>query len=330
LVFSEYRVLSTDYGEAEPAKLFYPPMDTTLTFWQSLPTRMDPMIFSLGSFHVQWYGVMYLVAFAVTYILAMRRIRTEAARFGMYDAEFIQNLLTWAFFGVLVGGRFGYVFFYNFEYYLSHPLEIIIPFRFGPEGMRFTGIAGMSYHGGLLGCMLACYWFVRRQRGKGHPLKADYWHLCDLFGPVVPLGYTFGRIANFINGELWGRATDASIGMHFPAAPAVPGMLLRHPSQLYEAFFEGIVLFLILWSLRRRPFARGSFAGFYLIGYGVFRFFIEYFREPDVQLGGSENLFWFGLFSQGQALCIAMIAIGAGFVWWRHRVARNAGIKNVE
>lgn len=296
----------------------------TLTFWQSLPSRMDPVLFHVGAFQVQWYGLMYLVAFAVTYVLGMHRIRTERARFGMYDSDYVQSLLTWAFFGVLLGGRFGYVFFYNFEYYLAHPLEVVFPFRSGPNGLQFTGIAGMSYHGGLIGCLLFCWWFTRRQAKALAGLKpaekerlaprADYWHLCDLFGPVVPLGYTFGRIANFINGELWGRATDSSVGMFFPAAP---GTALRHPSQLYEALLEGIVLWAILWALRKRPFPKGAFVGFYLIGYGFFRFFIEYFREPDAHLG----LMWFGTFSQGQMLCLAMMAAGTGFVWWRKKVS---------
>lgn len=297
----------------------------TLTFWQSLPSRMDPVLFSLGSFQVQWYGVMYLVAFAVTYALARHRIRTERERFGMYDADYIQSLLTWAFFGVLVGGRFGYVFFYNFEYYIAHPLEIVFPFRPGPDGLQFTGIAGMSYHGGLIGCMLFCWLFTRRHAKLIAGLKpadktrlaprSDYWHLCDLFGPVVPLGYTFGRIANFINGELWGRATDSSVGMFFPAAP---GNALRHPSQLYEALLEGVVLWAILWMIRKRNFPKGAFAGFYLFGYGFFRFFIEYFREPDAHLG----LLWFGVFSQGQMLCLAMMVTGGLFVYWRARRTR--------
>lgn len=287
----------------------------TLSFWQTLPLRMDPVIFSVGSFQVQWYGLMYLVAFAVTYVLARHRTRTES-RFGMYDDDYLQGLLTWAFFGVLVGGRFGYVFFYNFEYYLAHPLEIIIPFRSGPDGLQFTGISGMSYHGGLIGCMLSCWWFARRQRGDKRKERSDYWNLCDLFGPVVPFGYTFGRLANFINGELWGRTTDSAVGMYFPAAP---GDLPRHPSQLYEALFEGIVLGAALWMLRKRAFPKGSFAGLYLFGYGFVRFFIEYFREPDAHLG----LLWFGVFSQGQVLCLAMMAAGAGFVWWRARVARG-------
>ena len=278
-------------------------MDTP-SFWQTLPSHMDPVIFRLGSFQLQWYGLMYLVAFAVTYLLAKRRTVQEPARFP-YDPEFLKNLMTWAFFGVLLGGRLGYVFFYNFEYYLARPLEIILPFHNGPNGLQFTGISGMSYHGGLIGCFTACALFCRKY-------KADLWNLCDLYFPAIPLGYTFGRIANFINGELWGRVTDSPIGMVFPAAPSA---LPRHPSQLYEAFFEGIVLFVILWSLRKRNFPRGSFAGLYLIGYGIFRFFIEYFREPDAQLG----LYWFGIFSQGQALCAAMILAGVALILWRRR-----------
>jgi phosphatidylglycerol:prolipoprotein diacylglycerol transferase len=278
----------------------------TLSFWQTLPSHMDPVIFRLGSFQLQWYGLMYLVAFAVTYFLAKRRTKEEPKRFP-YDAEFLKNLMTWAFFGVLLGGRLGYVFFYNFEYYLAQPLEIIIPFRNGPNGLQFTGISGMSYHGGLIGCFIACALYCRKY-------KADLWNLCDLYFPAIPLGYTFGRIANFINGELWGRVTDSPIGMIFPAAP---GMALpRHPSQLYEAVFEGIVLFAILWSVRKKKLPKGSFAGLYLIGYGFFRFFIEYFREPDAQLG----LYWFGAFSQGQALCAAMIAAGILLIGWRRRV----------
>lgn len=277
-----------------------------LVFWQTLPLRMDPVILKIGSFQLQWYGLMYLVAFAITYFLAKHRTRTEE-RFSRYDSEFLKNILTYGFLGVLVGGRLGYVFFYNFSYYASHPFEIILPFRSGPEGMHFSGISGMSYHGGLIGCVLACVWFCRKY-------QADFWNLSDLFFPAVSLGYTFGRIANFINGELWGRATDSPIGMRFSEAP---GSMLRHPSQLYEAFFEGIVLFVILWSLRKRPFPKGAFAGLYLIGYGFFRFFIEFYREPDAQLG----LAFFGKFSMGQALCMAMMVIGLGFLALRYRAA---------
>ena len=278
------------------------------SFWQDLPLHMNPVILHVGAFRLQWYGLMYLVAFAITFFLARYRTRTES-RFP-YDEEFLKNILTYGFLGVLIGGRLGYVLFYNFPYYASHPFEIIIPFRSGPQGWHFSGISGMSYHGGLTGCIVACALFCRKY-------SADFWNLADLFFPAVPLGYTFGRIANFINGELWGRATTSSIGMHFPEAP---GFELRHPSQLYEAFFEGLVSFTILWSIRKRPLPKGSFAGLYLICYGFFRFFIEFFREPDAQLG----LIFFGKFSMGQALCTAMILTGIGFLIWRRSAAKPA------
>ncbi len=273
------------------------------SLWQNLPSHMDPVILRIGAFRLQWYGLMYLVAFAVTYFLARHRVRTEE-RFD-YDDEFLKNLLTYAFLGVLVGGRLGYVLFYNLSYYADHPLEIILPFRHVGSGWQFNGISGMSYHGGLIGCSAFCVWFCRKH-------AADVWNIVDLFGPAVPLGYTFGRLANFINGELYGRTTTAAVGMRFPEAPG-PG--LRHPSQLYEAFFEGAVLFAILWMLRKRPFPRGSFLGLYLFGYGFFRFFIEFFRQPDSQLG----LVFLGKFSMGQVLCAAMMSIGLGIVLWRRQ-----------
>jgi len=146
-----------------------------LTFWQTLPLHMDPVIFRLGSFRLQWYGLMYLVAFAITYRLVRYRTRTEPERFP-YGEEFLKNLLTYGFIGVLLGGRLGYVLFYNLPYYAGHPFEIILPFRSGPTGWHFSGISGMSYHGGLTGCILACALFCRKY-------KADFWNLADLFFP---------------------------------------------------------------------------------------------------------------------------------------------------
>jgi phosphatidylglycerol:prolipoprotein diacylglycerol transferase len=282
-------------------------MDALQHFWQNLPSHMNPVIFQLGSFRLQWYGLMYLVAFFCTYLLARYRIRREA-RFQMLDDDFLKDILTWAFLGVLIGGRIGYVLFYNLDYYLQHPLEVILPFRSTAHGMHFTGISGMSYHGGLTGAILAPYLFCRKR-------KADFWNLCDLFFPSAPLGYTFGRLGNFINGELWGRTTQSAIGMHFPEAP---GEGLRHPSQLYEAFFEGLVVFAILWALRKRNFPKGAFTGLYLIGYGMARFFIEFFRQPDVQLG----FVLFDFFSMGQVLCMAMILAGIGFIVYRAKVGQ--------
>jgi phosphatidylglycerol:prolipoprotein diacylglycerol transferase len=279
-----------------------------LYWWQHLPEHMSPILFHLGPLRVQWYGLMYIVAFATVYVLARYRMKREP-RFAGVDDEFLKNILTYGFIGVLIGGRIGYVIFYNFHHYLAHPLEIIMPFSF-EGGFHFTGISGMSYHGGITGCVIGCIIFCRKYRdAQGRP--PDFWNLCDLFFPIAPLGYTFGRLGNFINGELYGRVTDAAIGMHFKDSP--DPAVLRHPSQLYEAFFEGIVLFLVLYSLRKARLPKGSMAGLYLIGYGFVRFCIEFFRQPDVQLG----FVLLDKFSMGQVLCFAMMAVGAGVVGYR-------------
>ncbi len=268
-------------------------MEGFLYWWQHLPEYMDPVIFQIGGFKLQYYGMMYLVAFACTYFLALYRIRHEE-RFTM-DVEQLQGLMTAMILGVIVGGRLGYVLFYNFSYYLRHPLEIILPFSF-TGGFHFTGITGMSYHGGLIAVVLATLIFARKN-------KLSFFHIADLIVPCVPLGYTFGRLGNFINGELFGRLTTHPIGMFFPLAPG-PGR--RHPSQLYEAFFEGIFLFLVLWTLKKRVTTPGAMLALYLMGYGLVRFFIEYARQPDAHLG----FIWLS-FSMGQLLCMAMI-VGGG------------------
>ncbi|HLP41352.1 MAG TPA: prolipoprotein diacylglyceryl transferase [Fibrobacteria bacterium] len=268
-----------------------------LYWWQNLPERMDPILFSFGSFRVQWYGMMYILAYTTVYLLARFRTRREE-RFRSMDDEFLKNILTWAFIGTLAGGRLGYVLFYNLPYYLDHPLEIILPFRSGAGGLRFTGISGMSYHGGIIGIFVACAWFC-------HRYKTNFWNLCDLFAPIAALAYTFGRLGNFINGELYGRVTEAAIGMRFPESP--DPSLLRHPSQLYEGFFEGIVLGTALLMLRKAPLPKGAMMALYLFGYGLARFCIEWFREPDAHLG-----FVFLRFSMGQMLCFVMMVAGAG------------------
>ncbi|UCD33192.1 MAG: prolipoprotein diacylglyceryl transferase, partial [Desulfobacterales bacterium] len=196
--------------------------------------------------------------------------------------------------GLIIGARLGYVLFYNPSYYILHPLEIFLPFTF-TNGVTFTGISGMSFHGGLLGVIISAVVFAKMNR-------LSFWEMADLFVPAIPLGYTFGRIGNFINGELYGRVTTSLIGMYFPQAP---GTATRHPSQLYEAFFEGIFLFAVLWPMRKMPLPNGTMLGFYLIGYGTVRFFIEYFRQPDVHLG----FVWLS-FSMGQILCASMIISG--------------------
>ncbi len=263
--------------------------------WQYLPFQINPNLLEIGSFQLRWYSLMYIVAFGLVYFLVQYRIRKER-----YDitAGTIEDYFVWAILGVLLGGRLGYVLFYNFGYYMAHPLEIFLPFQFA-GGFRFTGISGMSYHGGLLGFLMATVLFCRKA-------KIPFWRFADLLIPAIPLGYTFGRIGNFINGELYGRATDVPWGMFFPADSAG---LLRHPSQLYEAFFEGIVLFALLWVLRKKSPFDGFMAGLYLIGYGVVRFLIEFLREPDMHLG-----FVLGPFSMGQLLCLVMILSGMA-VW---------------
>jgi phosphatidylglycerol:prolipoprotein diacylglycerol transferase len=261
-------------------------------WWQHLPEHMNPVIFSIGTFSLQYYGLMYLVAFTIVYFLASYRLKREA-RFNL-DNEKLQELMVSMILGIIIGARLGYVLFYNFSYYMHNPLEIVLPFDIS-DGFRFTGIAGMSFHGGLIGVLLGTLYFARRNR-------MPFLDVTDLIAPCVPLGYTFGRIGNFINGELFGRVTERSIGMYFPMAP---GRDLRHPSQLYEAFFEGIVLFLILWVLKKKVKISGAMLPLYLIGYGLFRFFIEYTRQPDPQLG-----FVFLKFSMGQILCSLMILAG--------------------
>jgi phosphatidylglycerol:prolipoprotein diacylglycerol transferase len=262
------------------------------TWWQHLPQHISPVIFQIGSFKLQYYGLMYLVAFGVTYALVLYRLRHEE-RFTV-TREQVNDLTTVIILGLMIGARLGYVVFYNLPYFLRHPLEIVLPFEFS-NGITFTGISGMSYHGGVIGILVAAWLYTRR---NGIALR----DVADLYVPCIPLGYTFGRIGNFINGELFGRATTAPIGMFFPLAP---DKVLRHPSQLYEAFFEGIFLFAVMWSMRKVRAPRGAMLGFYLIGYGLVRFFIEFYREPDAHIG-----FVVSVLSMGQLLCAGMIAAG--------------------
>jgi phosphatidylglycerol:prolipoprotein diacylglycerol transferase len=269
-------------------------------WWQHIPQHLDPVIFDIGGFKLQYYGLMYVVAFVVTYLLVTYRLKHEE-RFRLTPDQ-VQALITSMMLGVIVGGRLGYVLFYNLSYYLKHPLEIILPFDLS-NGFKFTGITGMSFHGGLI-CVILFTWLYCRKN------SLRLLEVADLFIPAIPLGYTFGRIGNFINGELYGRVTSAPIGMLFPLAP---GSQLRHPSQLYEALFEGVFLFLVLWSLRKRVRIPGAMLALYLIGYGTVRFFIEYFRQPDAHLG-----FVLFSFSMGQVLCLLMIGCGASLLVYLH------------
>ena len=267
-----------------------------ILWWQNLPEKMDPILLSIGSFSIYWYSTMYLVAFGVVYLLCRKKINNN--KFTKLTLSEFEDLLSWCFIALILGARFGYVLFYNFEYYLANPLEILLPFSIQEDGWKFTGIAGMSYHGGLIGVLIAM-WMYGRKKGL------HLYTIADFMTPAIPLGFFFGRIGNFINGELYGRVTEASIGMYFPNSP--DGSELRHPSQLYEAFFEGIVLFWVIKLLKNK--FQGFNSGLYVFGYGFFRFFIEYFREPDDHLG-----FILLNLSMGQLLCLAMMG-GAIIIW---------------
>ncbi len=273
-------------------------METFMSFWQNLPAHITPYLFSIGSFQLRYYSLMYIVAFVIVYFLVTYRIKNENFK---YTSEDIQDYLVWAMVGVLLGARLGDVLFYNLDYYLYHPLEIFLPFTFS-DGIRFTGISGMSYHGGVIGVIIMSVLFCRKR-------KFDFWKFADLISPAIPLGYTFGRIGNFINGELFGRVTTVPWGMYFPLDATGS---LRHPSQLYEAFFEGIFLFAILWIIRKKSPFDGALLGLYIFGYGFFRFMIEFFREPDYMVGP---------ISIGQFLCLLMMLAGCGLLMWRKKAA---------
>ena len=281
-------------------------MESIKDFWNHLPETINPVFFHLGPLSIRYYGLMYIVALGVVYGLVQFRIKHEDFA---YSKETVQSFFLWAILGMVIGGRLGYVFFYDWEYFAAHPLKIFLPVDFSPE-IRISGFQGMSYHGGAIAILISTIIFC-------HKYRISFWELADLLCPAVPLGYTFGRIGNFINGELYGRVTSLSWGMYFPGDPS---RQLRHPSQLYEAFFEGIFLFLILWRLRRVRSLQGHFLALYLIGYGTVRFLIEFTRQPDPQLG-----FILGPFSMGQVLCCGMILAGSLIIAVRRRPDKNQG-----
>jgi phosphatidylglycerol:prolipoprotein diacylglycerol transferase len=264
-----------------------------LQFWQHLPEKINPIAFHLGRIEISWYGIMYLVAFAIVYFLVRYRIRTEKLEISF---ETVQEFFPWGILGLLLGARLGDVFIYDWSYFKNNPLEIFLPFDIYNH-WQYIGIYGMSYFGGLIGLTVTfvIFSFLRLNFKKHEILEFS-----DLFAPAVPLAFTFGRIGNFLNGELYGRATNVSWGMYFPAD--FSGQL-RHPSQLYEAFLEGIFLFVILWSIRKYRFPVGYLTSFYLIGYGIARFVSEFFRQPD------NGWFFFSL-TIGQWFSTAIIILG--------------------
>lgn len=270
------------------------------SWWNLIPQHLDPTLIQIGNFPIRWYGLMYLFAFVTVYQVMWRTIQRDQLKISKQDLD---DFSAWTIGGVIVGARLGYVVFYNLGYYLQHPLEAFLPFQF-QGGFHFTGISGMSYHGGLIGAIVtSTYIFIKK--------KWNFWQWNNLGFMAAPLGYTWGRMGNFINGELWGRPTDNPIGMLFPHDKS---QVLRHPSQLYEMFFEGLMLFTILHWLYRKPFFKNHMMSLYLIGYGSFRFCIEYFRQPDAHIGLNAMGF-----SRGQLLCTTMIIAGIVLMVWRQR-----------
>ena len=250
---------------------------------------IDPVLIEIGPLAIRWYGLMYLLGFVFALWLANRRADKPGSG---WTREQVSDLLFAGFLGVVLGGRIGYVLFYNFELFLANPLYLF---------KVWTG--GMSFHGGLLGVITAMIWYARKN-GR------TFFNVADFVAPLVPFGLGVGRLGNFINGELWGRTTDVPWAMVFPTGGPLP----RHPSQLYEFFLEGLVLLIILNVFIRKPRPAGAASGLFLLGYGGFRFFVEYFREPDAHLG----LFG-GWISMGQILSLPMVIGGLLMMLWAYK-----------
>jgi phosphatidylglycerol:prolipoprotein diacylglycerol transferase len=250
---------------------------------------------TLGPFAIRWYGIMYIVAFVLWLVLGKKRARENMLT--GWRAVDVDDMLYYGVFGVILGGRLGYVLFYKPMYYFAHPLEIFAVWQ-----------GGMSFHGGFIGVLVAMWFFARARRKR-------WLDVMDFVAPLCPLGLAAGRIGNFINGELWGRPTDGSWGMIFPHVDNLP----RHPSELYEFALEGLVLFVLLWTFSKRPRPMGAVSGLFLVGYGVARFVCEYAREPDDFLG----YLAFGL-TMGQWLSLPMIVAGVIMMAWAYRRAGRA------
>lgn len=260
--------------------------------WHSIPSFLSPVAVHIGPVAIHWYSVLWLCAFVV--VVALVRLRVHRAE-GQYTWALIEDGALWAFLGAIVGGRIGYVLLYDFAYYSTHPLAIVSPYDLA-AGV-WTGIYGMSYHGGLVGVAVGIWWVARQHR-------VDFVRLMDFLVPAIPAGYFFGRLGNFFNQELVGRVTTAPVGMFFQG-----DTVLRHPSQLYEAITEGVILFVILWLLRNRVRTRGMLTVLYIALYSIARFVCEFFREPDAHIG----IVWYGL-TMGQILSAGMLSCAMIFM----------------
>jgi len=243
--------------------------------------QFDPVAIHLGSFGIHWYGLMYLTGFLA--FLALGKWQISHRRWHGWNVAMLDDALFFGALGVIIGGRLGYVLFYQLDYFIEHPKDILAVWQ-----------GGMSFHGGFLGVLAAMWLFSRKYR-------LSWLKIMDFVAPLVPIGLGAGRMGNFINGELWGRVTNSDYGMVFPRVDN----LLRHPSQLYEFGLEGVLLFLVLWIYSSKPRATGTISALFLIGYGSFRFLAEFTREPDDYLG----LLSMG-FSMGQWLSLPMIVLG--------------------
>ena len=246
--------------------------------------NIDPVFLRLGPLEFRWYGLMYICGFVAAYFIILAGVKRKGLPL---VKDQVADLIFTVAVGVILGGRLGYILFYNLPYYLSHPMKLLAVW----EG-------GMSFHGGLIGAILAALYFIRKHKLRFYPL-ADIGFLAG------PVGLGFGRVGNFINAELYGRVTDLPWGVVFPGGGALP----RHPSQLYEAFLEGPLMFLILFTLSRKVKAEGVVFWSFISLYGLFRFLVEFVREPDAQIG-----YLFGMLSMGQMLSLPMFLVGAAMV----------------
>lgn len=250
---------------------------------------INPVAIQIGSLKVHWYGIMYLIGFAAAWWLGVRRARQPGSP---WKPEQISDLIFYGALGAVLGGRIGYTLFYAGDAFLSNPLMIFEIWK-----------GGMSFHGGFLGVLFAMFIYAQKQKRK-------FFDVMDFLAPLSPIGLGAGRVGNFINGELWGRTTDSPFGMVFPGAGPEP----RHPSQLYEFFLEGIILFIIVWVYSAKPRPTMAVSGLFSLFYGLFRFTVEFFRQPDSHL----EFIAFGWLTMGQLLSTPMIFLGIGLLWWAY------------